>query len=136
MSRDPLGVLARVRGAAVAEARRALAAGLRAEQGCEDAARAAREGLRDEERAAGALDTLALIAWLPYARQRIAEAEAACAAAAAEVAKRRAELAAARAAEEAVRTLMHARAEQAALQAARRAQAALDEAAARMRRRP
>jgi flagellar biosynthesis chaperone FliJ len=75
-----------------------------------------------------------MLAWLPHARQRIADAAAAQAGAAAEVAKRRADLAAARAAEEAVRTLMRERDGQAALQAARREQAVLDEAAARTKR--
>jgi flagellar export protein FliJ len=134
MSRDPLPVLARVRGAAANEARRALAAALTAERRCEEATRAARARLRDEQAGAGSIDALAMLAWLPHARQRIADAAAAQAGAAAEVAKRRADLAAARAAEEAVRTLMRERDGQAALQAARREQAVLDEAAARTKR--
>lgn len=134
MARDPLAVLSRIRGAAVAEARRALAAALAAEHRCASAAQAARDTVRDEEQAATASDTLALIAWLPLARQRIAEADQTLKAATLEVGRWRTELTARRAAEEAVSTLLKQRATEMALLAARREQAVLDEAAARSRR--
>jgi flagellar biosynthesis chaperone FliJ len=133
--RDPLQVLSRIRGVAVTEAQRALAAALAAETRGEAALEAARETLRHEQRRTGFAEAVAFAAWLPQARARIARSEAALKQATAEVARCRAALAARRGDVEAVATLLREHANVAALAEQRRGQAILDDAGAQMSRR-
>lgn len=140
MSRDPLETLARLRHSVCEDARRVLAACLEAEDTAREALHGAGEAIFREQEAAGALDAgdgavEAFAAWLPVGRRAVAQAREAHERAVAATVQARAVLAAARASAEAADRLLASRAAEREAEAARQAQAALDEAAARQKRR-
>lgn len=133
MTRDPIATVARLRRLARDEARLGLSRALATETEAARLADQATRDIADESAAATSLiadDSVveAFAAWLPVARQRAAEARAACDRAGAEVARWRAVLTASRSASEAVDTLIADRAAAAAQDRARRTQAELDDA--------
>jgi hypothetical protein len=139
MSRDPIEVLARVRHSVCEDARRGLAACLKAEAAADRALREAEAAIYREQEAASALDASdgaveAFAAWLPQGRAAVARAREAEERAEAATMQARAVLAAARASAEAADRLLAARAAERATEAARRSQLALDEAAARRKK--
>jgi flagellar export protein FliJ len=135
---DPLERARQLRALAVATASRELAQAIAAEHEAATAHAQAIEAVRREVAYASRPDAddaavEALAAWLPQGRAAVARAEIALSRAETLTAQARATLAAARTAEASVEALIDARTNAAAAAAERREQAALDEAAQRMR---
>jgi flagellar export protein FliJ len=131
MPRDPLAVLRRVREAAVTEARRNLAVALASEM------RQARQldehwkAMRKEQSEAAGEHVAAFGEWLPYARQRADQLQAALANEQARVGQLQQILVGRRTEAEAVAKAMQRQREAAELIQARKEQAVMDEAAGR-----
>ena len=138
MRPDALHTLLKLRRRTVEEARAAMAEALRAQDAAEAGLLAHEEAIRTETDRAGRLDAgdgsvEMFAAWLPGARKRATEAQAALDHAVANVAEARAALALARAALEAAETLQNRALEAEAGAALRREQEALDDAGRRRR---
>ena len=135
---DPLETVLRIRRVTVDDAKRALAALLRAVDAAQAHADAAERLILAEGELAvdtegdGAVEAFA--AWLPVGRAAAAAARAAHERLQADVARARAALTAARAAAEAAESLLARRAAERAVAEGRRVQAAMDEVAAQQRR--
>ena len=133
---DPLATVLRLRRVTVDDAKRSLAAVLRAEEAARMRAEAAESSIDDEaalasDLAGGDEAVEAFAAWLPVGRSKAAAARAEHEQLRSEVAMARAGLTAARAAAEAADALVERRAMQHAVATSRREQASLDEAAGR-----
>jgi flagellar export protein FliJ len=134
MPRDPLLPLLRLRRLAVDEARRDLAACLRADEEAETAERAAAFAIHREQAAAASLEAgdaavEAFAAWLPVGRAALEQARLGRAAAEAATVRARLALGTARSASEAAGRMLQVRDGRLRAGQARRDQAALDEAA-------
>ena len=129
--RDPLAVLARLRGIAVMEARRSLAEESTAHAAAEERERSAAQALRDEARHAGA----EYAAWLPRGLALREAAGGALRVAEGRLAEATAALGGARASERSVERLAELREEESRRLLQRAEQRALDEAGARGARR-
>ncbi len=133
---DPLATVLRLRRVTVDDAKRCLAAVLRAEEAAQRKAEAAESSIDDEAAAASDLAggdeaVEAFAAWLPVGRSKAAAARAEHDQLRSEVAMARAGLTAARAAAEAADALVEHRAMRRSIEAARREQASQDEIAGR-----
>ncbi len=133
---DPLDTVLRMRRVTVDEAKRELAALIRAEEVAQSKADALEALIRQEGEAAADLaagDEVveAYAAWLPVGRANAAAARASNEQIRCEIAKARAALSAARAAAESAQQFLDKRAAEHSLDASRRSQAVIDEIALR-----
>jgi flagellar export protein FliJ len=131
MARDPLAVLRRLREAAVTEARRNLAAALASEMQQARQLDEHRRQIRHEQSEATGEHVVAFGEWLPYARQRSDQMQAALASEQVRVGQLQQILVGRRTEAEAVAKAMQRQREAAGLIQARKEQAVMDEAAGR-----
>ena len=131
MPRDPLAVLRRLRDAAVTEARRNLAAALASEMQQARQLDEHRRQIRHEQCEAAGEHVAAFGEWLPHARQRADQLQAALASEQVRVGQLQQILVGRRTEAEAVAKAMQRQQEAAGLVQARKEQAVMDEAAGR-----